>query len=180
MFELRMVIAKLVKAINYAEEILLAYVSLGLAALIVVGVISRKLGLPGLFWLEELGRYILIFATFLGASIAVKYASHPAMVALVTSVPARAAHVIKSLTSFVCFAFFAWLDYYAWLHIIHMADIGVKTSTLGVPFYVPYLPVAIFCAGIFVRYLLISVKEFQALIKKEDLPPELQSSTNRA
>jgi len=163
----RRYLQELVKALNYVEEVLLAYVTLTLGILIVIATAYRKLGIIGFFWLEEFGRFILIFIIFLGISLAVKYERHPSMIALYLKLPTQAGHVIKAIVNFGCFAFFVYVDYYAWLHVIHLHELGLITPTLRVPFYIPYLPIAIFSIGVFVRFLLISIKEFQAFLRKE-------------
>ncbi len=65
-------VKKVIVVLNYAEEILLAQVSRGLAVLIVIEILLRLPGITAFFWVAELGRYILILITLCGASLAVK------------------------------------------------------------------------------------------------------------
>ena len=59
---------KMVGALNYVEDGLLAYLFVGLGILIVADIPGRKFSITEFYWLEELGRYIMICMTFLGAS----------------------------------------------------------------------------------------------------------------
>lgn len=161
---------KTVKILNYAEEVLLAYCFSGLGILIVFDSLGRKFGIFSIFWLEEFGRYILIFMAFIAAGKAVKDDRHINMGTVVGLFPIQIIHVIKGITNLLCFLFFLYMDYFAWLHVIHLYRIGARTSTLGVPFYIPYLPIPIFFVCIFVRYLIASVKEFQTFLKSENVP----------
>ena len=160
-------IKRLVGAFNYSENAVLAYFFVGLGILIVIDIPGRKFGLTSFYWLEEFGRYVMIFMTLLGASKAVKGGNHLSMNAVVRRLPNKVGHFVQGITNFACFVFLAYLDYYAWSHIVHMHKIGLRTSTLGIPFYIPYLPVAVFLIGMFVRFLISSVKEFFVVFKEE-------------
>jgi C4-dicarboxylate transporter DctQ subunit len=156
---------KLIEILNYTEDVLLTYCITGVGALIVFDSLLRKFGIFSIHWIEELSRFVLILIAFLGASKAVKDGRHVSMETVVGMLPTQIIHVINAIKNLLCFGFFLFLDYYAWLHIVHLHRIGFRTSTLGIPFFVPYLPIPIFCMGIFVRYFLASLKEFQALLK---------------
>ncbi len=161
-----MMVRRLIEAFNYAEDAVLAYFFVGLAILIVIDIPGRKFGLTSFYWLEEFGRYVMIFLTLLGASKAVKGGKHLSMNAVLKRFPTKAGHFIQGITNFGCFVFLAYIDYYAWSHIIHMHKIGLQTSTLGIPFYIPYLPIAVFLICMFVRFLISSVKEFSAVFEE--------------
>ena len=163
---------KLITAFNRAEDFLLAYFFLGLGLLIVVDILGRRLGLfMSFFWLEELGRHIMIFMTLLGACKAVKGRKHLSMNAFVRRLPVRWGHLIQGITDFACFAFMVCFSYYAWHHVVHLYTMGVDTSTLEIPFFIPYLPIALFGMGMFVRFLISSVTEFQAYLGTKAAQP---------
>jgi TRAP-type C4-dicarboxylate transport system permease small subunit len=152
-----------VKVLNHLEEIALVYVSLALAFLIVLEICLRSTGITAFFWLEELGRYVLVFTTLCGACLAVRYDDHPAMTAVLTSLPPQVRHAVVALVGlFLCFVF-AYLDYYTWFYIAHTFRSGFTTSTLTIPFFIPYLPIGVFIFFMSVRYLIQFFKEIQAL-----------------
>jgi C4-dicarboxylate transporter, DctQ subunit len=152
-----------VKFLNHLEEIALVYVSLVLALLIVFEIALRSTGITAFYWLEELGRYILVFTTLCGANLAVRYDDHPAMTAMVTSLPSQLSHALVALVSLFLVFVFAYLDYYTWFYIAHTFGSGFKTSTLTIPFFIPYLPVGVFVFFMSVRYLIRFFKEIKAL-----------------
>ncbi|MBN1101849.1 MAG: TRAP transporter small permease subunit, partial [Deltaproteobacteria bacterium] len=88
-----------VRFLNHLEEIALVYVSLALGCLIVLEICLRSTGITAFFWLEELGRYILVFTTLCGANLAVRYNDHPAMTAVVSSLPSPVSHAVMALVS---------------------------------------------------------------------------------
>jgi C4-dicarboxylate transporter, DctQ subunit len=153
-----------VKFLNHLEEIALVYVSLALGFLIVLEICLRSTGITAFYWLEELGRYVLVFTTLCGANLAVRYNDHPAMTAVVTSLPSQVSHVVVALVSLFLVSVFAYLDYYTWFYIVRTYQSGFKTSTLTIPFFIPYLPIGIFIFFMSVRYLIRFFKEIQALI----------------
>jgi TRAP-type C4-dicarboxylate transport system permease small subunit len=60
------------KAVRYALVAIVA----GMTVLIIIQVFLRYLFLYSLAWSEEVARYLMIWASFLGASLAVKYGLH--------------------------------------------------------------------------------------------------------
>ena len=158
-------LARLIKVFNRVEDAVLAYFFVGLGLLIVVDIAGRRLGITSFYWLEEFGRYVMIFMTLLGASKAVKQRKHLSMNAMIRRLPAREAHVVQGVTDLASCAFLVYVDYYAWRHVVHLYRIEVETSTLGIPFYIPYLPIALFGIGMFVRFFFWSVQEFKAALR---------------
>lgn len=162
-----------VRFLNHLEEIVLVYVSLTLALLIVLEICLRSTGITAFYWLEELGRYVLVFTTLCGANLAVRYNDHPAMTALVTGVPSRVSHVLVALVSLFLVVLFAYLDYYTWFYIVHTYRSGFKTSTLTIPFFIPYLPIGVFIFFMAVRYLIRFFKEVQAFLSESKRSREM-------
>ncbi|MBN2061331.1 MAG: TRAP transporter small permease subunit, partial [Deltaproteobacteria bacterium] len=132
-------------------EIALMVFSLSvLCLLIVIEISMRTFFHSGLPWLEEFGRYVLVFGTFLGASIAIKRDEHPKMLALLQNLSMKRRNLIMALRDFALGCFLLVLDYYAWIQVLNMMKIGTKTSTLFFPLWVAYiiLPVSIFVMGV--------------------------------
>jgi len=158
---------KIIRMLNYCEEFLIAYSLLGLGVTIVIAVIYRKLGIQGFWWLEETSRHVLIFATFLGASLAVKYNQHIRMGSLIESLNGFPQLLLKALVSLFCFVFISWLDFYAWRHVFNLQELGLKTATFQFPSYIVYLPISVFCIFIALRYLLDFIK-YLALFRSQE------------
>jgi TRAP-type C4-dicarboxylate transport system permease small subunit len=69
--------ARLNTCLNRWVEYLLAALGIGMAIIVSAQVVSRYLLNHSLFWSEELARYILVWLTFLGASVAYYRKAHP-------------------------------------------------------------------------------------------------------
>lgn len=157
---------KIVKIFNYLEEYVLACFVLALAVLTVIQIITRYSAGFGFFWLEETGRHVLIFITFLGASLGVKYGSHFSMTALERSLPAAASHMVRALVNLGCAIFFIVIVYYGLSHVMQLQRFGVTTSTLRIPLYIPYLAIPVFSTVIALRFFLIFLKEGRAFLAR--------------
>lgn len=155
----------MIKVLNWLEEFLLGSLVVALAVVVTVQVVTRRFGI-GFFWLEETGRHILIFSTFLGASLAVKYGVHFAMTALQTRGPIAGRHVMAAVTNFACSLFFALIVYYGFVYVFHLQRLGVRTATFGIPRFIPYLPIPIFSIDISIRFFLIFLKEIRAILER--------------
>jgi TRAP-type C4-dicarboxylate transport system permease small subunit len=68
-------------------------------------------------WSEELSRYLLVWATFLGSSMAYKRGSHISITFLSDLVPLRVRAVLKILVSILSIVFFLSISYYGYMMI---------------------------------------------------------------
>ena len=87
--------------LNKFEENLVGLSLLGLALLTCLETFLRYAVNYTFTWFQEFSNYMIIFTTFLGASIGVKYGSHFSMDALVQYIPDKACHLVKSIAYFV-------------------------------------------------------------------------------
>lgn len=124
-----------------------------LCTLTVVQIIMRTLFKTGIHWLEEFGRYILLYSTFIGAGIAIKSDEHPRMTAIIAILPEKIGYIVKIFGDLICAVILLVLDYYAWIQVINVFVRGTRTSTLPLPMWIVYaiMPVAMVIMS--VRYL---------------------------
>lgn len=67
-----------------------------MAVLVIANVISRYVFSYSFTWVEEATRYLMIWAAFLGAGLALRVGGHIAVDSLAASLPARAARVVRT------------------------------------------------------------------------------------
>ena len=144
--------ARILRILNNLEELILGFTLLGLAIFVFIQVVLRYGFQFAYSWAEELGRYLTIFLTFLGASLGVKYGTHFSMEALVQNLPPRYRHLVQGFVSFACGTFFLLVIYFAWLQITKLHKYGASTATLNLPMYVPYIPIPLFSITLALRY----------------------------
>jgi len=156
-------IGKIIRILNRLEEYLLGCTILAVAGIITAQVFTRWFGV-GFFWIDETGRQILIFVTFLGASMGVKYGIHFAMTALQEGGPIVTRHALKAITNLACALFFLVIIYHGFSYVLYLQRLGVTTATLGLPRYIPYLPIPVFSIGISVRFFLVFLREIRSAL----------------
>ena len=144
--------SRFLRFLNNIEELLLGFTLLGLAIFVFLQVILRYGFHFAFSWAEELGRYLTIFLTFLGASLGVKYGSHFSMEALSQNLPHRYRHLMKAVVNLICGLFFVLVIYFSWQQIGKLHRYGASTATLHVPMYVPYIPIPFFSITIALRF----------------------------
>jgi len=156
---------------EHLEEWVLAYTLLGVVLLSFVQVVLRYAFHYNFTWFEELGRYICIFLTFLGASIAVKTGAHFSMDAIVQSVPDKTAHLMKTVVNLACALFFIIIVYYGTLHCMKLNQYGVKTAALRIPMFVPYLSIPVFSFFMSLRFFGKMFFHVRAFINNQPFHP---------
>ena len=155
---------RITQAIDQIEKALLVYPFLLLGCCIVFEVFTRKFLGFGLSWLQELGKYLMVYGTFLGATIAVRDRSHPSMSAIRESLPPKAGAIVAVAANLLCAACIAVVAYHSWNQLRNYIRIGTLTSSLGgLPMYVPFLPMPICLTTMSLRFL------FQCFLEPRDL-----------
>ena len=138
---------------NWLGEGVLGWSLLGLALLAFLQVVLRYVFATGLDWGEELGRYVSVFLTFLGASVGVKHGTHFSVEALVRALPYRISHWVRALAGLLTALLFATVVWYGWVHTTRLRGFGVSSASLRIPMWIPYAPIPIFSAILAIRFL---------------------------
>ena len=104
-------------------------------------------------WFDEGSRYLVVFATFAGAGMAVKYGAHFSMEAVTQYSPPRVSACMRTLANVISAAVMLVIAWYGWEQTALLARYGMTTASLGMPMWVAYLPIPVFGATIAVRFL---------------------------
>ncbi|MCS7281109.1 MAG: TRAP transporter small permease [Desulfobacterota bacterium] len=159
----------IIRKLQAIEEGVIAFLILFLAFITFLETVFRYTISFTFMWFNEFANYTLIFMTFLGASLGVKYGTHFSMEALTESLPDRTGHLLKLLayivSSFICSVFV----YYGLTHVIHLKKFGVKSSAMQIPMFLPYFSIPVFSAIMALRFFFLSVSHFISFLRKEPL-----------
>nr|WP_326184383.1 TRAP transporter small permease [uncultured Oscillibacter sp.] len=147
------------------EYILLVIPVAFLCVCIVINIFMRAFLDSGLSWLEEISRYIFVFQTFLGASIAVSTDQHPKMTAVVDALPHTARQIVLAVGNLLCAALCLLVAFYGYQQILRMISNGAMASSVRVPMYVPYLIIPLGTLMAAVRYLILVFGNVKALFR---------------
>ncbi len=102
---------------------------------------------------DERTRNLVVFATFAGAGMAVKYGAHFSMEAVTQYSPPRVSACMRTLANVISAAVMLIIAWYGWEQTALLARYGMTTASLGMPMWVAYLPIPVFGATIAVRFL---------------------------
>lgn len=136
--------------VNRLVEMLLLLAGIAIALILFVQVLARYLG-SSLSWSEEVGRYLLVAITFLGATVAYKRAHFIGLAGIGAKLGPAAARLIVRLLQVLTLACFALI---AWFGAIYAINAWSQTSTaVQMPMTLPIAAVPL-SALIFVLHVL--------------------------
>jgi TRAP-type C4-dicarboxylate transport system permease small subunit len=150
---------------NRGVEWLLAGLGMSMALVIGAQVFFRYVLNDSLFWSEELGRLILVWLTFLGASAAYKRGGHIGVDVVVQAFPVlrKPAALLSILASLFLFGIMAW---YGWKFLDFVKF--QWTTSLGVTKRVPFIMVPVGGALMFLHALALLVRELGLAPPEDD------------
>jgi len=156
-----------VKNINKIEEGILTFTLLGLAIITFAETALRYAVSYTFPWFGEFANYSMIFCTYLGASIGVKYGTHFSMEALTEYCPDRISHLLKTAAYLISGITAAVIVYYGTIHLLNLKSFGVTSSAMQLPMYIPYIPIPLFCISMAIRFFMLSFKHGKSFLRRE-------------
>jgi C4-dicarboxylate transporter DctQ subunit len=157
----------LIKKLNAVEEGVLAYALLAIALFTFLETVLRYTISYTFTWFNEFANYTIIFCTYLGASVGVKYGTHFSMEALTEYCPDRVSHLLKTAAYFLSGVMAVLFVYYGAKHLVSLKSFGVKSSALQIPMYIPYIPIPLFSLSLAFRFFALSYRHFNSFRKGE-------------
>ena len=108
-----------------------------MACIIFANVVLRYLTNDSLVWAEEVGRYLMIWVTFLGAGLVLRFGGHVAIEDLQNRLPRVAGQVLRALVVAGLMTFFAAM---AWWGLEYMDLMQFQTTpVMGISYWWVYL-----------------------------------------
>lgn len=108
------------RGVNTGAEVAVAGLGSAMVLVVIAQVFARYVFNHSLFWSEELARYLLVWLTMLGASVAYRRGLHPGIDIITVRMPPVAAGWARILTHLTAICFFGVLVYHgvAFTHFI--------------------------------------------------------------
>lgn len=129
-------LANLSSRLNQAVEILLSVLGLGMAFLVAVQVFFRYALNNSIFWSEELARFLLVWLTFLGASVVYYRGAHASVDFLYKRAGLSSRRIMNILVHLLSLAFFLVMVVYGW-QFAHFIRLQVSAA-LNIPKWIPH------------------------------------------
>ena len=137
---------------DHAEKAILVWTILGLAIVGFIQVITRYVFNYSFTWFEELGRYLGVFITFLGAAIGVKTGTHFAMDLFVLKLKAPWQRLLRCTTSLLSGTFCLIVVFYSWKIVSRLHGYDTTSPTMQIPMYIAYIPIPLFSFVMTIRF----------------------------
>jgi TRAP-type C4-dicarboxylate transport system permease small subunit len=157
------------KAVTGMEKVIESVVAVIIAVMVIniaIGVFSRYVFHLGIPFTEELGRYLMIWAGFLGAALAMREDSHVGISAVVNLFPLAARRLLNLLARLVIFVFLAliFVNSFAYLKTLSIQ----RSSAMEIPMVIPYLSVTVGVVLMSIENLVLMIRLFVKAEKPED------------
>ncbi|MEW8973559.1 MAG: TRAP transporter small permease [Tissierellaceae bacterium] len=134
---------RIFKGLDRLEEAILSILMLIMTIAIVTQVFSRTIFNNSLAWTEEVARFILVWITFIGASLGVKKGAHIGVEAFTMLLPKKVSELIKYLVLIICM-FFTFTVFKDSISILQkQISTGQVSSAVQIPMWIPYLGVTV-------------------------------------
>ncbi len=140
---------------------------LGLAILTFVETALRYTVSYTFTWFGEFANYMMIFCTYLGAAIGVKYGTHFSMEALTEYCPDKVSHLLKTTAYFISGIVCILFVYYGVVHIFKLQLFGAKSPAMQLRMFIPYIPIPLFSIIMVFRFFALSYKHFMSFLRRE-------------
>ena len=124
-----------------------------MAAMVFANVVLRFLTDHSIIWVEEVSRYLMIWLTFLGAGLVLRYGGHVGVDTLQQTLPGHAAWIRAAIFALLL-VFFATM---LWLGVRYsMVTWGQTTPVMQIPIGVVYLAMPLGFALLIVHLMLMA------------------------
>jgi TRAP-type C4-dicarboxylate transport system permease small subunit len=136
------------------EKVLIVCALIVMALVVFLQVVLRAFNM-GFPWAEELARYLMIWAGFMGASIATKQRRHLKIDVLprLLSSNGRAKAIVIRLASLISAVFCFFLVKVGYEFVVHSVNTGRTSTSMGLPIWVVQLAIPITTVVIACRFL---------------------------
>lgn len=146
----RGLLARLDRALGWAESFLIGAALAFSSALLFVNVVLRYVFLSPLNWAEEATLYLLVWIVFIGGSIAIRTRGHMAIDLLPLALAPANRRRLAVAVALATLAFFVVFFWYSLEHTLRVRSIDQLTPVMQAPMWLTYLamPVGSFLMGL--------------------------------
>ncbi len=155
-------------SLNRCVEYLVMGVSLSMALVILLQVVFRYVFNHSLFWSEELGRMLLVWLSFMGASVAYKRKAHMGVAVFVSRLP-RPLRLTAACVAHVAALLLFWTMLWYGVQFFTMLA-PQMTVSLGISRQWPFLAVPLSGGVMLVHVLHFLLQDIGRLIHHEPEP----------
>lgn len=123
------------------EKLLANILMFAMAIVVALAVVFRYFMDAPLFWAGEVSIFLMVWITFLGGSLGLKYKSQAAVTIVTDHLPAHMKRLILIAGHALMLVFLALLTYYSFKWVLSPNVSIQKSSAMLLPMWIPYLSV---------------------------------------
>jgi TRAP-type C4-dicarboxylate transport system permease small subunit len=135
------------KALSNGISIIEKYISIvlmfSMAVIVTLAVFFRYLLNAPLFWAGEVSIFLLIWVSFIGGSLGLKYKSQAAVTIALDYVPLKVKRIILVTGHVFMLAFLFLIIYYSYVWVFSPSVAFQRSTSLLMPMWIPYLIVPV-------------------------------------
>ncbi|WP_134701146.1 TRAP transporter small permease [Ammoniphilus sp. YIM 78166] len=169
-------IRKIDSILTKIEESIIFVFLFIMLAVVFWGVFNRFLLKDSLSWAEELARYLMIWATFIAASLGVKRSMHISIDVATVYLPEKAKRVVTLLSHFIALCFCILLIAIGMPFVMKLIATNQLSPAMRVPMYLVYSAVPVGVLLMAFRYVLVILEGFLSF---RDTKEDKQKDTER-
>ncbi|AZU64344.1 TRAP transporter small permease [Neobacillus mesonae] len=124
---------------NFIEELSAGTFFFAGISLIFYGVIMRYIFNEPKAWVEEIVRYLIIWGSFIGFAIALRYNHHIQVDILYDKLSKGAKRIVDLFATIVCILFCFAFTYYGLILVEARYSSGMVSLDVGIPMWIVYL-----------------------------------------
>lgn len=164
------VLSGIARVIHRIEDALLAIILSAMIVLAFAQILMRNLFESGILWADPLLKVMVLWLGLLGALAATRERKHINIDVLSKLLPARGRHILRALTTLFAAAVSALIAFHATRFILLEIEDASIAPFGGIPAWMLEVIIPIAFGLIAMRYLIHSVEDILALIKKTPDP----------
>ena len=132
---------KIIGIIDKTEEFILIILMFMMTIAIVTQVFSRTVLLHSLAWTEEVGRFLLVWITYVGASLGVKRGAHIGVEAVQMFLPYNIRKVVIYMVFIISATFTGIVFFESTKILLNQLESKQVSAGVQIPMWLPYLGV---------------------------------------
>lgn len=125
------------------EKFLGVVLMFAMAVVVILAVVFRYLLNAPFSWAGEVSVYLLIWVSFIGGSLGLKYKSQAAVTILLDYLPKQVQKMVLMAGNALILLFFALLLYYSYQWVLSPGVAFQKSSALLMPMWIPFSAVPV-------------------------------------
>jgi len=141
------------KLSNLLERITLLFLALAMAVMVVVvfAQVVARLTAGSIKWSEELARYLMVYLTYVGASVGVKRKSHIAIEFINGKLPRKAEDTVDIVANLLCLVCCVAILFYG-IKLVNLT-MAQKTPAMRIPMGIAYFSMVLGSALMIVHFI---------------------------